>query len=129
MPLSLAEFARKRPFLYHLTCTHNARLIDLSRELVCAATLQRQAGRANRIGRRRASHERLTLPGGDVWLRDQEPLREGNIAFAPGWNFARFVALLDEHVFFWPGTEQGPIDYGGRHYERYKHESPLLLRV
>jgi len=32
-------------------------------------------------------------------------------------------------VFFWPGTAAGPIDYGQRHFNRYRHERPAILMV
>jgi hypothetical protein len=38
------------------------------------------------------------------------------------------LCQLNERVFFWPG---GPdiSDYGQRHFERYRAEKPVILRV
>jgi hypothetical protein len=51
------------------------------------------------------------------------------MALAGGWNFEDLVEALNERVFFWPGTEHGPIDYGLRHFARYESECPLTIRV
>lgn len=32
-------------------------------------------------------------------------------------------------MFFWPGSEHGPDDYGVRHFEAYAAENPVMLRV
>jgi hypothetical protein len=32
-------------------------------------------------------------------------------------------------VFFWPGTADGPIAYGVRHFGRYAPEQPAILRI
>jgi hypothetical protein len=32
-------------------------------------------------------------------------------------------------VFFWPGREAGPNDHGRRHYERYRNDDVVLIRV
>jgi hypothetical protein len=45
------------------------------------------------------------------------------------WTFERFIAHLNDRVFFWPGTLNGPISYGSRHFARYEAESPAILRV
>src|SRR5262249_59348981 len=32
-------------------------------------------------------------------------------------------------MFFWPGDDTGPRDYGRRHFEHYKKEQPVILRM
>ncbi|BBL59182.1 hypothetical protein MKFW12EY_27950 [Methylomonas koyamae] len=66
--------------------------------------------------------------GTGIVIRDQKPLSAGSIAFEDGWNLERFVSYVNDHVFFWPGTESGPIDAGINHYTRYAHEQPVVLR-
>jgi len=56
-------------------------------------------------------------------------LHQGAIAFEVGWDLARLVAHINEHVFFWPGGLRGPIGAGLRHYEHYHSEGPVMLRV
>jgi hypothetical protein len=46
-----------------------------------------------------------------------------------GWTFERFLAHLNERVFFWPGRDVGPNDYGRRHFERYESEQPVIVRA
>ena len=43
--------------------------------------------------------------------------------------FVDFVSHLDDHVFFWPGSQDGPVPSGRRHFERYVKEKPIILRV
>ena len=69
------------------------------------------------------------MHGTPVVLRDQAPLHEGNMDLQEGWTLEDFVEQLNQRVFFWPGTEDGPIDYGLRHFGRYASERPHLIRV
>jgi hypothetical protein len=71
----------------------------------------------------------IIIDGQPILIRDQDPLHEGAIAFEHRWNLGRFVSHVNSHVFFWPGSAGGPIDYGRNHYQRYAGEQPLLLRV
>src|SRR4051812_23502905 len=129
MSFSATEFARLRPYLYHLTDARNLPRIMRLRRLDCAAELMSAADRAELVTVRRASHQVISVSGEDVLLRDQAPLHRGNIAFGDGWDFSSFVRLLNERVFFWPGNAHGPNSYGLRHFQRYQHESPVLIRV
>ncbi len=64
-----------------------------------------------------------------VELRDQDPFHAGNVAFDPGWGEGDVVELLNARVYFWPGSLDGPIDYGVRHFRRYESQRPAVLRV
>ena len=64
-----------------------------------------------------------------ILVRDQAPLHSGNLELPNGFSFADFIESINRNVFFWPGTEAGPISYGLRHFERYRQERPVLLRV
>jgi len=44
-------------------------------------------------------------------------------------SFDDFVERLNGLVFFWPGTEEGPQPPGRRHFGRYRHEHPILIRI
>jgi hypothetical protein len=51
------------------------------------------------------------------------------MALAPGFDFDDLVELLNAHVFFWPGSEQGPVRSGLNHCERYRESRPAILRI
>jgi hypothetical protein len=124
------QFAAVRPFLYHLTFRANLPRLCATRILETAADVAAAAGQINLVRARRAKHTPVTLPdGGRVYLRDQAPLHEKNIEFSIGWTFGDLVEHLNRRVYFWPGTEKGPIEYGRRHFDRYRTEQPAILRV
>ena len=129
MPIDLDRFSRLRPFLYHLTSATNVSRILRTRRIESAARLMHLARRTELIGVRRREHISIAVGGEEITIRDQAPLHQGNMALADGWSFTDFVSLLNSRVFFWPGKIAGPISYGVRHYERYVHEKPVILRV
>lgn len=129
MPFDLNRFVTARPYLYHLTATANIPLIRRHRRLLCAEQLLRQGGRDDLLDQRRSGMMSVPFDGAEVLIRDQDPLHKGSIAFEQGWTFAHFVRLLNQHVFFWPGTAAGPIPYGIRHFARYHNSRPTLIRV
>jgi hypothetical protein len=104
-------------------------MIQRHRRLYPAGTLMEMSGRTELLHRKRMKHEPVLIEGVQVSIRDQEPLHPGNASFPPGYSFERFVESLNRRVFFWPGTEAKPIDYGVRHYNRYTTEEPVILRV
>jgi len=129
MAFSLQRFAKVRPDLYHWTATGNLGRVRALRCLESAESLLTRAGQSALLRQRRAVHHTITIDGMAVSLRDQSPLCEGNIEVETGWTFAQVIALLNQRVFFWPGTSGGPIDYGWRHFARYEEERPVVIRV
>lgn len=132
MPFTLDQFARRFPRLYHLTAAMNVDAINRDGCLYPAAETFRQARSANLLCERRPESIVVPLPlgGGQRHIRDQLPLYEGNTALLGGWTFADFVQDLNERVFFWPGTEDGPSGYGRRHFARYApREDVRVLRL
>jgi hypothetical protein len=129
MALDLAAFTRTRPYVYHLTSGANLDSILAGNRIDSAATLIVKDGRTEMLRRRRSTHEIVQVEGRDVWLRDQAPLHAGNLALSGGWSFGDLLEALNTRVFFWPGTEVGPSDYGRRHFGRYVGEAPVLIRV
>lgn len=129
MAFSLERFAEVRPYLYHLTATGNLGQVRARRCLESTAALLNQAGQPALLHQRRSGHHTINVNGVAVSLRDQAPLYAGNIEFDAGWTFPQVIALLNQRVFFWPGTATGPIDYGERHYDRYEFERPAVIRV
>ena len=130
MPFRPEQFAVARPYLYHLTFRANLPRIRATRTLETAAHAFVAAGRADLLRSRRPKHVELRLPDGTrLYVRDQAPLHEKNVEFTDGWTFADLVEHLNHRVYFWPGTDRGPIDYGQRHFERYRSEQPIIIRT
>jgi hypothetical protein len=129
MGLSTTKFATLRPFIYHLTAAANLALIRQKGRLLSANHLFTLANADQLSAVRRRQHHVLRINDQTVIVRDQAPLHEGNMSLDEGWEFPRFVKLLNDMVFFWPGKESGPISYGRRHYERYLNEDVRILRV
>jgi hypothetical protein len=129
LSFDLASYARLRPFVYHLTARSNLSRIRSTRSLESAASLAEQANQSALLAARRAQHVPIVVEGEQVVLRDQAPLHAKNMRLEDGWTFERFIAHLNQRVFFWPGRDVGPNDYGWRHYGRYESEKPVVVRV
>jgi hypothetical protein len=129
MPIDLDDFGRLRPYLYHLTAQENVARIRGMGRLESASALLHAAGRTDLLTTRRKDHLAIVVGDVPISIRDQAPLHAGNMALDPDWSPADFVAYLNRRVFFWPGSAGGPISYGDRHYDRYAHESPAILRM
>lgn len=127
MPLDISRFVKTRPYLYHLTARSNLKLIAASGRLRTAADLLAEAGERPLLRQRRRESRVVVCEGERVHVRDQAPLHAGNLKLSDRWTFDDFVEHLNEHVFFWPGTEAGPIGYGLRHFERYAEEDNVVL--
>lgn len=129
MSFTIPQFAKARPYLFHLTHRNNVENIRRSRVLQSAASLMRQAGDGSYLGRKRAKAVTVQISGVAISIRDQRPLHAGNIRLQSDWSFEDVVRSLNERVFFWPGKDAGPISYGERHFERYADERPTIIRV
>ena len=129
MPFDHAHFARSRPYLYHLTARENLAGIAAERRLRSAAQSLEAAGRGWEKRVRRPEGRPIRVDGRTVHLRDQGPLRRGNVGLRDGWTFEDLVEYLNHHVFFWPGTAEGPNDYGQRHFARYQQLTPDELAI
>jgi len=88
-----------------------------------------RAGREDLMRTRRRRHERITVNGVPIVIRDQAPLHAGNARFPRHYSFEDFVESLNSKIFFWPGKAARPIPYGVRHFQHYKRENPVLLRM
>jgi hypothetical protein len=94
-----------------------------------ATVLIEQSGQLDLLSIKRKGSVELKIDDQTVMLRDQAPLHQGNLLLPAGYTFANFIQRLNGRVFFWPGTSSGPISYGLRHFERYKADKPVILRV
>src|SRR5581483_7577535 len=116
MSFTLEDFSSRRPHLYHLTDRRNIRRITATGTLESAAQLLTRASDRDAIRIRRPLSRAALVDGEAAHIRDQAPLHAGAMELERGWEFGDFVAHLNERVFFWPGTERGPISYGVRHF-------------
>ncbi len=129
MAFTLEHFATARPFLYHLTSRQNICHIQSDMMLKPSSALYSEAGQSVTARTIRRGHRLIRIGERSIELRDQDPLHAGNIAFSDGWDIGTLVRHLDDHVFFWPGLEDRLVNAGQRHFERYGHENPVILRV
>ena len=126
MPLTAAALTRLRPTLFHLTARANLPLIERTRQLRPAVDIFAAAGTPHLSRARRAESMVVDCDGQAIHIRDQAPLYEKNCGLAEGWTFADLVQHLNEHVFFWPGSER-PIAAGRNHFGRYEHDDAVVL--
>jgi hypothetical protein len=89
---------------YHVTAALNLRSIRRSRILLPAETLFRRLDRRDLLSRRRTRDVRLRLQGQEILVRNQAPLDPESIDLGSTETFEDYVACLNAHVFFWPGT-------------------------
>lgn len=125
---AIEQFVKTRPFVYHLTAKENVSRIQRLRRLDSARRLFEAARRPQEVRARRPHKVTVAIRGDSVIIRDQAPLHAGNASLPDEWGFEDFIALLNEHVFFWPGGADGPISYGQRHFARYASEKPAIIR-
>ena len=126
--MDVNRYSKIRPYLYHLTDRLNLDQIRESKVLFCAAELMKRAGCSDLLRTRRQDHESIEVNGSTISLRDQKPLLSGNMELTGEFTFEDFVEALNARVFFWPGTDSGPIRQGENHFARYQCERPALLR-
>lgn len=129
MPFTLAEFAALRPWACHLTSAGNFPSIRASRQIQSAAVLIGLAGLPHLLTWRRPGHRPIQVHGTEIQLRDQQPLHAGNVALHDGWRLSDLVNSLNQRVFSWPGTSDGPIRPGQNHFAHYQSEGPKILRA
>lgn len=123
-------FTRLRPFPYNLTARAKLSAIEHIRRLDHDATIFAQANRPDLLRTRRRGLTTVAVGDERVIIRDQDPLHPGNCALTDGFSFEDLVELLNSFVYFWPGTADGPNDYGRRHFARYaKIEDAVVLRI
>lgn len=120
------EFVQKRPFAYHVTPLANLSLIRRDFVLFSAKALIVEAEGAYVPGPPRTERRSLRAADGSVRvLRDQQPLlKKGQIRLEPGFTIEALVELIDSHVLFWPGLDEGLSTSS-----KYADEEQATLRV
>mgnify|MGYP000318392133 CR=1 FL=1 len=130
MTFSVARFSELRPYAYHLTAASNLDAIRSQRRLYSTTRLAQEANRSDLLTDRRKELETIAHPSlGTVVIRDQSPLFRGNIELSEGFRFEDVLADLNRRVFFWPGTDMGPIPHGMRHFGRYSDQIVAVIKV
>jgi hypothetical protein len=76
---------------------------------------------------RRKSSLAVKVNGEEVVIRDNRPLRPGSIDLLGGWLLSDWLGELNSRVFLWPGKEDGPIQRGRAHFDRYASEGLVFV--
>jgi hypothetical protein len=114
---------------YHVTAVVNLRGIRRSRVLLPAATLFRRMDQSDLLGSRRTHDMQLRFQNHETLVRNQAPLDPNHIDLDSGETFEEYVACLNTHVFFWPGTASGPTHDGVRMFRRTAGVKSAMIRV
>lgn len=129
MLLDLDEFAHLRPYLYHITALENLPSVRRTRRLEPASALMRRAGRGDLVRWKRHVPVALAFDGATVLLKDQSQFIEENLALRREWTFADYIEYMNDHVFFWPGTDRGPVKSGVELPYHGNGSMPVTIRV
>lgn len=128
--MNLSTYLDLRPFLFHTTALENKASILNGMRLFSAETFVARAVPPIPFAldkRRERSVALLLTDGSTVTIRDQKPLASGHIDFESGWDLQRLTRRLNQLVFLWPGTLNGPIGPGRSHANRYVRAGEALL--
>ena len=120
-------FVSLRPYLYHTTSDNNLVGIIGARRLKSAGLLLLESDRYPELEIQRLAYHPIRTGHGHAWLQTQRPLHAGNIDFRDSYSLEDVVRMLNSRVFFWPGSEAGPIDYGTRHRDANKWPSAAAM--
>ena len=130
--MDLTKFIKLRPFLYHLTDRRNIQnLLDNGGILYSTTELVKKSSlspprKSKLIHERRPIHEEISVAGHNIFIRDQRPISIQNLikCIPTTWTVGDYINHLNERVFFWP-----TIHRLTRHYNRYSHEKPIIIKV
>jgi len=117
--MQLENLAELRPALYHLTARTNLARIQRLGRLDPAKALLESAGHPHLQRTQRSGSLTVVVDGEPVRIRDQDPLRAANCRLDGGFSFEDLLDLLNQHVFFWPGSNEQPVRSGRNHFARY----------
>jgi hypothetical protein len=125
--VDVERFTQIRPYLYHVTARENLAAIARARRLHTAAELMQRAGRTDLLRWQRRQPIQLVIDDDRAVLTGQAALIEERISLRHGWSFGDFIEYLNEHVFFWPGSPEGPAKSGVLSHDELA--GAALLRV
>ena len=122
------RFAKLRPYLYHLTDENNipniigTKILFSTKRIVLDSKIENK----NQLLRgRRPDHRRVIVDGFEYRIRDQRPISMLALSkcLTHNWLPGDFIEHINKRVFFWC-----TIDRLSRHFDRYQHERPRILR-
>ncbi len=122
MPITESALVRLRPFAYHSTTEPNLRAIAEAHQLISSRSLVSGTEHESLLYARRKTTANITCNGRRIDIRDQKPLIERNMVLQQGLSLQDYIDELNGRVFFWAGTEHGPIASGIGHFKRYEKE-------
>jgi hypothetical protein len=127
--MNINNFKTKRPYLYHLTDRRNYEQIKDCKTLFSTKSLVEMSNvdlRDGLLNRRRPCHTEIKVDGRSIFLRDQRPISLNALSkcLTDGWTCGDYIFHLNSRVFFWP-----TINRLVRHFERYKSENPIILKI
>jgi hypothetical protein len=110
--------------LYHSTAPENLTSIKQTFTLYSAAALApdrtcivRAANLPVRFGRHLVS------------IRDQCALRKHQVRLVGGWLWEDLISEINRRVFFWPGSQNGPNQYGRNFTEAYRKRGHHTITI
>ena len=128
--MDINEFIAERPFLYHLTDEDNISGILTEGEIwstkyIAHLAIAKRSERKTYLTTKRPKHSVLTVNGRKFKIRDQRPISIKILSksLTDSWTTGDFLDHLNGRVFMWP-----TLDRLQRHYNRYAHENPVILR-
>jgi hypothetical protein len=122
------QIAAKFPFLFHYGPATNLEQIRTHKAIFSTQLIRTLAGQQNH-GTKRPARELVKTPLGNFTLNDQQALKYRHVKDPSSLSESEFVTLLDQFAFFWPGSEDGPIEMGGNFLRRYTERGDSLLQV
>jgi hypothetical protein len=124
--MEVDSFIDARPMLFHTAALANLDAIKATRVLASTESLLRGTRHEHLLGARRPDSAVIELQGRQVVVRDQRPLRVGSLDLL-GMTLDEWIGELNRRVFFWPGTANGPISRGRKHFELYSRAGPVVV--
>jgi len=126
--MTVDEFTRSRPYLYHLTHRDNIPSILNEQRLESASVLTGRVQHPDRelfLQQRRAENVVIGNNGQSFVIRDQAQIKEAALrrALIDGCTVEKFINLLNSKVFFWPTLADV-----AKHFGTYSAERPRVLR-
>jgi hypothetical protein len=119
-----------RPYAYHTSGQDNFEAIRRHRKLRSARSILEGTEHEHLLVERRKFSVTLEVDGETVVIRDNKPLAVGSLDLQGGWSLSDWLGELNSRVFLWPGRDDGPIQRGRAHFERYASEgSVFVVRV
>jgi len=127
MAIELGTLLKLRPITYHTTGRLNLEFIRDQRAVISTKSLLGRSEHASLLNGRRLTSTTILVNGRRVQIRDQLPLRPKSLLLQDGATLQDYIDELNQRVFFWAGTLNGPVSSGRRHLEHYSKEGEVFI--